>query len=708
MMTNADDRLPQGTILIVEDDEGLAFLMRSSLEEQGFACDLASTGGAALQRLRLTPPDLMILDYSLPDMNGMDLVTTLLAGTLALPPYIVITGREDTRLAVSIMKHGASDYLLKDVEFLDRLPSVVSRVKKEADTERRLKSAEKALRDSEVRLAKAQQIARMGSWEWNPLTGKFSCSEGISNLLGISPLRMQALTLERLCQFVHPADYPYVRATLEAFLEVGKPFDIECRILCEDGSELVVNGQGEIDLQEDGSVLLLSGTLLDITERKRAECEIEQLAYYDTLTGLPNRTLCQDRLRQAIAQAHRERRLVGVLFLDLDRFKSINDTMGHLYGDRVLKMVAERLCKIVRECDTVARLGGDEFVVILTAVNQAQEINLMASRILAELAVPLQVDGHETFTTASIGVAVYPMDGEDVHALLKNADIAMYKAKELDKNNHQFFSTEMNVQIVERLMLEASLRKALARSEFSLVYQPQIDINTGSIIAMEALIRWQHPEMGMIPPDTFISVAEETGLILPIGEWVLRTACARNKAWQRAGFVKLRVAVNLSARQFKQKNLVGMVQSVLAETGLEPAYLELELTESTIMTNPLDAAQTLSQLKEMGICLTIDDFGTGYSSLSYLKHFSMDRLKIDQSFVHDISNNPDDAAIAEAIIAMGHSLNLRVIAEGVESKGQLEFLRERCCDEIQGYLLGRPLSEEAFTEVLKAESVLAG
>lgn len=701
-MEQGPGRGDAGTILIVEDDEGLAHLILSTLEDSGFSCEHASTGRDAMRRLCEAPPDLMILDYALPDMNGMELVTSLIAGTCPVPPYIMVTGREDTRLAVSIMKHGARDYIVKDVEFLDRLPSVVIRVKKEADTELRLKSAEKALRDSEARLAKAQQIARMGSWEWNHSTRKISCSDGISHLLGISPRRMNAITVERLIRFIHPADFEQVRVTMEAFLELGKPFNIDCRIVCEDGTVLVVNGQGEVDIHADGTTRILSGTLLDITERKKAESEIQQLAYYDTLTGLPNRTLFHDRLRQAIAQAHREQRLVGVLFLDLDRFKSVNDTLGHLYGDRVLTTVADRLLGVVRESDTVARLGGDEFVILLTAVNHEKDINDIAGKILTELAIPVQLDNHEIFTTGSIGISIYPIDGDDVHTLLKNADIAMYKAKELDKNNHQFFSKEMNIKIVERLMLEASLRRALERSEFSLLYQPQIDAESGRMIAMEALIRWRHPDMGMIQTDTFIPLAEETGLILPIGEWVLRTACARNKAWQEAGFARLRVAVNLSARQFKQKNLVGMIAAVLDDTRLAPEFLELELTESTIMSNAVEAAGTLRQLKAMGVSLSIDDFGTGYSSLSYLKHFSIDRLKIDQSFVHDISTNQDDAAIAEAIIAMGHSLKLKVIAEGVELQEQLDFLKTRHCDEIQGYLVGRPLSEEAFTVMLRA------
>ena len=689
-----------GTILIVEDDRGLAELIRLTLEENGFACRHASTGRDALAQLGDSSPVLMLLDYSLPDMTGVELVTSVGRQSL-LPPFIMITGREDTRLAVSIMKHGARDYLVKDVEFLDRLPSVVTRVTKEAETEKRLKEAEKALKDSEARLAKAQQIARMGSWEWNPVSGKMFCSEGMYRLLGVPPRRESAIMLEWLSRRVDSADLDRARMAFEALKETGKPLNMDCRVTCEDGSEIVVNCQGEIDLDSDGTPGLLSGTLLDITERKRAENEIQQLAYYDMLTGLPNRTLLLDRLSQAIAQAHRDGRLVAVLFLDLDRFKSINDTLGHLCGDLLLKAVAKRLLETVRESDSVARIGGDEFVIVLTAIAHEDDVSDIAGKILAALSAPVQLGNHEIFTTASIGISLFPMDGDDVHALLKNADVAMYKAKEQDRNNYQFFSIEMNIKVVERLMLETSMRKALDRSELSLRYQPQVDLSTGRLIGVEALIRWQHADLGRITTDTFIPLAEETGLILSIGEWVLSTACAQNRAWQDAGFAPFRVAVNLSARQFKQKNLVETIERILAESRLDPQYLELELTESTIMGNAEEAVHTLRRLKEMGISLAIDDFGTGYSSLSYLKYFSIDRLKVDRSFVRDISVNADDAAITTAVIAMGHSLNLKVIAEGVELEDQLDFLRSRGCDEVQGFLLSRPLRAEALTELLK-------
>ncbi len=440
----------------------------------------------------------------------------------------------------------------------------------------------------------------------------------------------------------------------------------------------------------------------NITERKQAEYEIQQLAYYDTLTGLPNRALFRDRLNQALAQASRDSRQVGVLFLDLDRFKEVNDTLGHSTGDELLKAVAGRLENCMRRSDTVSRLGGDEFVLSLSSMTLDEDIATIAQKIQNALAEPLLIDGQELFSTCSIGIAIYPTDGEDVDTLLKNADIAMYQAKEQGRNNYQFFSRETNVKAVERLLLETSMRHALERNEFFLYYQPQVNLITGRIIGMEALLRWRHPDLGLLSPAKFIPLAEESGLIIPIGEWVLRAACARTKAWQDAGGLPLRVAVNLSGYQFRQSNLVEMVEEVLGETGLDPRCLELELTESAIMDSPERAAMTLRRLKELGLSLAIDDFGTGYSSLSHLKQFPLDRLKIAQFFVRDITTNPDDAAIAEAIIAMAHSLKLQVIAEGVEQRDQMDFLLSRGCEEMQGFCFSRPVSEETFTEMLSA------
>ncbi len=438
----------------------------------------------------------------------------------------------------------------------------------------------------------------------------------------------------------------------------------------------------------------------DITERKRAEVEVQRLAYFDSLTGLPNRSLFRDRLEQALAHAGRAGHRVALMFLDLDQFKEVNDTLGHATGDHLLKMVADRLGNSVRKSDTVARIGGDEFVVILTDVEGEVDVSAAASKLLSAIAVPAQVEGREMFITGSLGIALFPEDGETAETLIKNADAAMYQAKE-HGDTHQFYTTAMNALALERLLLGNDLRRALERNEFFLVYQPQVNIDSGRMTGMEALLRWRHPDLGLLPPSQFIPLAEETGLILPIGRWVLETACAQNRAWQQAGFPPLMVAVNLSGRQFREGGVAEMVAEVLAATGMPAHLLELEITETVLMDNAETTRRTLNELKAMGLQLAIDDFGTGYSSLSYLKHFPIDRLKIDRSFVHDITRHDDDAAIAEAIIAMGHSLRLKIVAEGVETLEQVEFLRARGCDEMQGFFFRRPETLEDFTGMLQ-------
>ncbi|WP_367618961.1 EAL domain-containing response regulator [Pelotalea chapellei] len=687
-------------VLIIEDDAGLSDLMMSVLEDEGYASACATSGRQAMELLATRTAGLIMLDYALPDMTGAAFIEQI-RELGCMIPFVMVTGRDDASLAVQMMKTGACDYMLKDTTFLDRLPAVVSRALNDARIRERLQRAEMSLRQSERRLARAQKIARMGSWEWNVVTGEIYWSDELYRIFGFAPREPAVIDMEWIFGLVNPTDMAAFRKVMLAAAKNAQPFNIVYRINSLTDGEVVVNSQGEVECDSSGNVVLVSGTTLDITARIRAESEIQQLINYDTLTGLPNRSLLHDRLKLAIAQAAREHNLVGVLLLDLDRFKSINETLGHRAGDKLLKTVAKRLSACVRESDTLARLGGDEFVTILIGVSSEDGITTVAKKVLALIAEPMYIDGHEIYTSGSIGIAVYPMDGEDGHTLLKHADLAMYQAKEQDRNNFQFFSREMNTKVLERMMLETSMRKALDREEFFLVYQPQVDVRSGRIIGMEALLRWQHPDMGLLGPDKFIYLAEDNGFIIPLGEWVLRAACKQNKAWQDAGLTPVRVAVNLSSKQFGQQRLDEMIASVLMDTGLEPQWLEVEITESAIMKNAEQNATILHKLKEMGIALAIDDFGTGYSSLSYLKHFPITRLKIDRSFVRDITTNPDDAAIAEIIIAMAQTLKLNVIAEGVETRPQMEFLSFHNCVEMQGYLFSRPVPAEEFARLLR-------
>ncbi len=464
------------------------------------------------------------------------------------------------------------------------------------------------------------------------------------------------------------------------------------------------------------SAPLLERSIRYAIERKRTEERIYHMAFYDSLTNLPNRVLFQDRLRLALANAERYHQMSAVLFLDIDNFKRINDTFGHILGDRLLKEIAKRLSSIMRKCDSVtrdapdliARLGGDEFTVLLNVISKLEDAAKVANRIKDTISIPFNLDGYEIFITSSIGIAIYPSDGEETDCLLKNADAAMYHAKEHGKNNYQYYRQYMNAAAFERLTMENDLRRALERKEFLLHYQPLIDIDTGAITGMEALIRWQHPDDGIVPPSEFIPLAEETGLILPISEWVLKTACDQSNVWQAEGHKPVPVSVNLSSQQFQQKDFIKTLSRILHESGTSPRDLILEITESTVLQNTKTAFASLHELTKMGLLLAIDDFGTGYSSLSYLTSFPIHAIKIDRSFVKGISTDSDNSAIAMAIISMAHSLRLKVVAEGVESGEQLAFLCRQGCDEVQGYMFSPPLPPGEISKLLQAEAQGAG
>ena len=455
--------------------------------------------------------------------------------------------------------------------------------------------------------------------------------------------------------------------------------------------------------QPDGEIFGVCSICTDISERKLAETALREqqsrynyMAFHDSLTALPNRSLFYDRIYHSLARSQRSGCKLALMLLDIDRFKVINDSLGHDSGDLLLKTIAARLHEGVRDMDTVARLGGDEFVVVLEGVHDLEDVKFIANKLLVTLARPLQISGHDISTTVSIGISLFPDDGQDTEELLKNADIAMYKAKEAGKNNCQFYTKGMSASAVNYLLLENDLRRALEQDQFILHYQPQVDLQTGSLVGVEALVRWQHPDRGLVSPAHFIPLAEETGLIAPLGDWVLRKACYQQKRWLDSGKRVGRMAVNLSPRQFRQRNFPEKVAKLLSETGLPAHYLELEITESCAMEHAGETITHLNQLHQMGLFLAIDDFGTGYSSLSYLKRFPIQKLKIDSSFIHDIETDPNDTAIAKSIIGLAHNMQLEVVAEGVEKAAQSDWLRAEGCDQGQGFLFSKPLTAQQF------------
>jgi diguanylate cyclase (GGDEF)-like protein/PAS domain S-box-containing protein len=568
-----------------------------------------------------------------------------------------------------------------------------------------LLEANSQLRRAEEKYRAIFEDAVVGIFQITPEGRPLSANRALARMHGFdTPEQLLAEISDVGAQlFVHPEQMQEMREAVE---REGLVRSAEVEVYHKNGSKrwALVNMRAVRDAA--GKVVLEEGTVEDITDRKQAEERVEFLAYYDALTGLPNRRLLQDRLGNALASANRRDEKVALLFLDLDRFKIINDSLGHSVGDLLLQEVAERLKKVLRAQDTVARIGGDEFLIVLSGIKDAPDAAVAAEHIMDAMTPEFVVQGHSLSVSCSMGLSVFPEHGADVETLIKNADAAMYSAKDRGRHNYRFFTDDMNAQVVERLTIENALRMALERQELSLVYQPQVEIASGKIIGLEALMRWQHPELGIVPPDKFIRVAENSGLILRMGEWALRTACLQTRKWQDEGMPEVRIAVNVSALQFRQDGFREVIGKVLSETRLPSRCLELEITESLLLSNADVMFFVLQDLKKMGLKLAIDDFGTGYSSLSYLRHFPVSKLKIDRSFVRDLAVNPDDTAITKAIISMAKGLNLKVIAEGVENDLQMSFLRAHGCDEIQGYFFSRPLPAEEVPELLRKHAGL--
>ena len=527
--------------------------------------------------------------------------------------------------------------------------------------------------------------------EWNPAAERIF---GYSRQEALGRQAASLIAAERSCDAIATLWKRLLIDKHSAQVTIENRTKGERNIVCEWYYTPLVDAQGRVL-----SVMTLAQ---DVTANRQAQERLNYLAYHDDLTGLPNRSLYNDRLSQAMIEARRQGRYVGVMLLDIDHFKMVNDTVGHEAGDELLRDIGKRLSVCVRESDTVARFGGDEFGMVLADMADPRDAIFVAQKMLDSFAPPFFVGGRELFVGPSIGITIYPVDSDDLDALVKNADAAMYHAKAQGRNNFQFYSAELTARAQSRLDMETSLRRALERREFLLHYQPKFSLETGEMTGVEALIRWQHPELGMVSPQDFIGIAEESGLILPIGEWVLRAACEQVKRWHDEGLGQVRLAVNLSTKQFRHSRLKETLAGVLAETGFDPRYLEFEITESVLMDSSAAVSEVLADLKAMGISISVDDFGTGYSSLSYLKRFPIDALKIDRSFVRDVPADHDDAAIVRAIIAMSHSLRMKVIAEGVETEEQQQFLRAEGCDEIQGFFSGRPVPPEELLQRLRS------
>jgi diguanylate cyclase (GGDEF)-like protein len=559
---------------------------------------------------------------------------------------------------------------------------------------------EQALRLSEENSKRAQSVGGVGSWQLDIRKNQLEWSEETYRIFGVEAGK--PLDHEAFMACVHPDDRGLVEHAWQKAMQ-GEPYDIKHRILAGEGQVKWVRERAEILFDAQHQAISGTGTVQDITDWKLDKENIQRLAYYDPLTGLPNRSLLHDRLNQAIAVAHRDNERFALMILDLDRFKYINDTLGHQAGDQMLMVIAERLAEGVREGDTISRLGGDEFVVLLQETS-AEGALLVAEKFLKSVSVSFEVDGITITTHGSIGICMYPEDGRDVDTLMKNADAAMYHAKDMGRNNAQFFTPQLNEKTQLHFDMERELRLALERKEFELYYQPQIDLSDNSISGMEALLRWKHPQRGMILPAEFIPLAEESDLIVDIGEWVLRTACAQARTWHDQGLPTISIAINLSIRQLRDKHLAKLLKKLLNEANLPHWILELELTESIMLHDAHAAVDFIAEVHGLGIMLSIDDFGIGYSSLGYLKKLSLDKLKIDQSFIRDIDTNPDDTAIVRAIISLAHGLGIRVIAEGVETAGQMEMLRKEGCDEVQGYLISHPQPVAGITDFIRRHS----
>lgn len=690
--------------LIIDDDPFMRVAMQAALVKAGFDVKEAENGRVGISIFEAERPDLILLDVVMPEMDGFETCTTIrrLPGGEYVQ-VLMVTGLNDTESTERAFRVGANGFIAKPINWvmLGHRGKYMLRAGR----------AFQELNRSKSRLAKTQKLAKLGNWEIDLTTDEFLCSLEARTLLGITG-NTTYVTYEDFLAPIRAEEKDAVRAKIDSAIQARKSFSINYRVVHPDGSMRHILNQGEILFNDHHVPEIMLGAVQDVTQLKLAEEEIRLLAFYDGLTGLANRMLFLNRLDQEIAVAKRHKQKFALLYLDLDQFKRVNDTFGHHVGDLLLKKVSDVLQKCIRSTDIasrvsrdnldtmIARLGGDEFTIVLSDIKEPDHAAVVARRIIKEIPKPYMLDGHEITVTTSIGISLYPSDGVDTSILLKNADTAMYQAKNSGRNNYQFYRKSLNVAVVERFSLERDIAKAIERNEFLLYYQPKIDVKTKFIVGAEALIRWQHPIRGMVSPDRFISIAEESGQIIAINRWVIEAACRQWRIWQDDGYQPGVIAMNLSGYQFAQQKVVASLQGGLDAAGLEPASLEIEITENILMQDTQETASVLQQLKDMGIRIALDDFGTGFSSLSYLASFQVDTLKIDRSFVMGCPVKPNNLIIIKAIIAMGHSLGMKIVAEGVETGEEFTIIQNFGVDQAQGYYFAPPVPATEFRKLL--------
>ena len=700
-------------ILVVDDDITIRFMVKESLEQLGFIVEEAENGKQAVDRARELKPDIILLDVMMPEMDGFTACPLI----REIPecqhtPILMMTGLDDLESINKSYQVGATDFATKPINYtlLSHRLLYMLRSKQTADD----------LRASQQRLDQAQRLAKVGYWEWD-FKNLISWSEQVTDTFWL-PSEKPFGDTTYFFQHLYKNDMGKVKAALKLARDKQQNFSIEYRLKNKSGQSRVVFHEAEVNYNNSGKPASLIGTIQDITDRKRAEFEIQKLANFDKVTGLPNRASLRQKLEKIVSQKSSPDHITAILTLDLDHFKRLNDTLGHDRGDELLRKIASRLSICIEDYEhetdddlsstrmrkpksslenTLAHFGGDEFVVMMNGVRAVEDAAIMARKINEVISQPVEVHGNVVSVTTSIGISAFPEDGNDVDTLLKQSGAALHHAKSEGRNCYKFFTASMNARAFERLSLEVNLRKALEKDQFLLFYQPKVDAMSGHTQGMEALIRWKHPELGMISPTEFIPVAEQTGLIIPMGQWIFEEACRFIKTMQEQELPPLTIAVNISGAQFSQVDLPSLLSNTARNFDINPQQIELEITESLIMNDVRQAIDTLNKLRDFGFSIAIDDFGTGYSSLAYLKRFPITTLKIDQSFVQSIDKDEDDKAIVQTIISLAHGLRLKVVAEGIEEEEQLCILKDQGCDLIQGYYFSRPLNGEDFIDWTK-------